>query len=54
MNTDQRSTLRELSEIELDQVGGGCECQSCWVHRDGTPSWLYYDCAGRAHNMHAG
>jgi len=54
MSNNEHSTLRELSEIEVDQVsGGGCPCsRTTWVHRDGTPSWLYYDCCGGAHNIH--
>jgi hypothetical protein len=54
MSNKQNYVMRELSTIELDQVSGGCPCDSrtCWVHRDGTPSWLYYDCSGGAHNIH--
>ena len=56
MNTSQLGTLRELSEIEIDQVvgGGGCDPgdRTQWVHKQGDPSWLYRDCCGVAHNIH--
>ncbi len=43
-------TLRQLSEIEIDQVSGGCSCTDCRQARPQTPAWQVYDCEGRAHH----
>jgi hypothetical protein len=50
MNTSELGTLRELSEIEIDQVSGGCHCSNCRESRPQTPSWQVYDCEGRAYH----